>query len=255
MHPYLNHGLPIALAHRGGAAEWPENTYEAFAGSYDLGFRYIETDVHLSADGVIVAFHDLNLERVGSTKSKIGDLDWEQLNSIRINQQGRIPSMAELFEQFPDMRFNIDMKSDEVITPLIDLIREFDAFDRVCLASFHDRRIKLARSLAGASLCTSAGRLSVAAHVLRSFGWNTRSKFATAPQFDLLQVPLKRYGTTVFSPRFMRQAKLEDIKVHVWTIDDPRQMHQLLDMGVAGIISDRPSILKQVFIERGIWPG
>lgn len=262
LHPYLDTTGPIALAHRGGAEEWPENTFEAFAGSYDLGLRYIETDVHLTSDGVIVAFHDLDLTRLGNIKGRIADTTWQQLSAIRVKGQGRIPSLEELLDQFPDMKLNIDMKSNQVVRPLVDLIRDYDAFDRVCLASFHDQRIQTARALAGEELCVSAGRISVAKHVLRSYGVLPRSKsllqaassIEHAKGYEILQVPLKRYGTKVFSKRFLTQALLENKLVHVWTINDADTMHQLLDMGVAGIISDRPTLLKQVFIERGIWP-
>jgi glycerophosphoryl diester phosphodiesterase len=262
LHPYLDTTGPIALAHRGGAEEWPENTFEAFAGSYDIGLRYIETDVHLTSDGVIVAFHDPDLRRLGNIQGKIADTTWQQLSSIRVNGQGRIPSLEELLREFPDMRLNIDMKSNQVIGPLVDLIRNCDAFDRVCLASFHDQRIHMARALAGAELCVSAGRISVAKHVLRSYGVLPKSKSLSQPSnpdghvkgYEILQVPLRRYGTKVFSKRFLAQALLEKKLVHVWTINEAAMMHELLDMGVAGIISDRPTLLKQVFIERGIWP-
>jgi glycerophosphoryl diester phosphodiesterase len=261
LHPYLDTTGPIALAHRGGAEEWPENTFEAFAGSYELGLRYIETDVHLTSDGVIVAFHDLDLHRIGNIKGAIAGTTWQQLRSIRVNGQGRIPSLEELLMQFPDLRLNIDMKSNQVVDPLVDLIRECDAFDRVCLASFHDHRIARARALAGDKLCVSAGRISVAKHLLRSYGVLPRSKPLSQSAnpaehvkgYEILQVPLRRYGTKVFSKRFLDQALLENKLVHVWTINDAVTMHELLDMGVAGIISDRPTLLKQVFMERGIW--
>lgn len=263
LHPYLDTAGPIALAHRGGAEEWPENTFEAFAGSYDLGLRYIETDVHLTCDGVVVAFHDPDLHRVGKLKDKIADTSWQQLSSIRINGNSRIPSLEELLNQFPDMKLNIDMKSNQVVGPLVDLLRDYDAFSRVCLASFHDQRIRTARALVGQELCVSAGRISVAKHVLRSYGVLPKSKSPSAQfnpiedvnSYEILQVPLKRYGAKVFSKRFLDQALLENKLVHVWTINDADIMHELLDMGVAGIVSDRPTLLKQVFIERGLWPS
>lgn len=251
-HPFLNSQGPIAFAHRGGARTWPENTMEAFAGCYELGFRYMETDVHLSKDGVVVAFHDPRLDRVSNVDGNIADKDWQELSEIRINGLGRIPTLQQLFQQFPDAKFNIDMKSDQVIQPLIELILEYGALDRVCLASFHDKRIRRARQLVGqvinGELCTSAGRLAIARYVGRSKGL----PFANIDS-QVIQVPLRRYGLTVFTERLLKQAHRDQKLVHVWTIDEPQEMHRLLDLGVDGLMTDEPSLLKQVYIERGIW--
>lgn len=253
-HPYLQTQAPIAFAHRGGARTWPENTIEAFAGCYELGFRYMETDVHLSADGVVVAFHDPRLDRVSDVAGDIADKNWAELSEIRINRIGRIPTLQQLLEQFPDAKFNIDMKSDQVIEPLIELLQQFNALDRVCLASFHDKRIRRARQLVSQmgskhGLCTSAGRLAIARYVGRSKGL----PFANIDA-EVIQVPLRRYGLPVFSERLVEQAHRDQKLVHVWTIDEPEEMHRLLDLGVDGLMTDEPNLLKQVFIERGIWP-
>ena len=251
-HPYLDVTGPIPFAHRGGAREWPENTIEAFAGAYELGFRYLETDVHLSADGVVVAFHDPLLDRVADAAGGVRDLDWPELAEVRINESGRIPSLEYLLEQFPDARFNIDMKSDEVVEPLVKLVSELGAMDRVCLASFHERRIRKARSIAGAELCTSAGISIVAANVFRSL----RIPMPLG-RAHVMQIPIRRYGVKVATQRFIDTAHALGKVVHVWTIDEPEEIHRLLDMGVDGIMTDKPSVLKSVFEERGIWkqPG
>ena len=247
-HPYLERLSPIPFAHRGGAAEWPENTMEAFGGAYRMGYRYVETDVHLSADGTIVAFHDTGLERVGGMQREIADMTWDQLQRIRINGTGRIPTLSWLLTEFPDIKLNIDMKSDAVVEPLISLISEFDAFDRVCFASFFERRVVRVTEIAGDHACISSGRGGVIRHVLRSF------KLPVAlTSTQILQVPMVRYGVRVLTRRFIELAHQHGKVVHVWTIDDADEMRRLLDWGVDGIMTDRPRVLKSVFQERGIW--
>jgi glycerophosphoryl diester phosphodiesterase len=254
LHPYLNTHAPLAFAHRGGAGDWPENTMEAFTGAYKLGFRYLETDVHLASDGTIVAFHDAELGRVSEMKGRIAQLRWSEIQSIRVtnggNGAGRIPTMQELLIRFPDAKFNIDMKSDEVVLPLLKLIKDHRAFDRVCLASFYDRRIKQVATLSGEKCCTSAGRLATARSVFRGVGLSLPPS-----KSPVLQVPLYRYGVKVITQEFIDRAHKDGKKVHVWTIDDPQQIHWLLDIGVDGIMTDKPRVLKQVFVERNIWPG
>jgi len=248
LHPYLDTPHPIAFAHRGGAGEWPENTIEAFSGSYDIGIRYMETDVHLTADGEVIAFHDPSLDRVSDVEGEISAHSWREISRIRVNGIGQIPRMKDLLDIFPDARFNIDMKSDDVVAPLLNLIVEQNAQYRVCLASFHDSRISRARQIAGPELCTSAGRIGVARTVMRGLGLPL-----SRCNNLILQVPLSRYGVPVLTERFIRQAHSDGKLVHVWTIDDENEMHRLLDLGVDGIISDRPARLKKVFSERGIW--
>ena len=118
-HPYLAASGPIGIAHRGGAADEPENTIEAFRAAWELGYRYLETDVHLTSDGVVVAFHDPTLDRVSDRTGAISELPWADVGSARIEGRATIPSMQELFEEFPGARFNIDAKSDAVLEPLL----------------------------------------------------------------------------------------------------------------------------------------
>lgn len=253
-HSYLNTNLPIAFAHRGGAGDWPENTMEAFTGAYQLGFRYMETDVHLASDGTIVAFHDAELDRLSEMKGSIAGLKWADIKSIKVtnggNGTGRIPTMQELLIRFPDAKFNIDMKSNAVVLPLLQLIKDHQAFDRVCFASFYDHRVKQVANLAGADCCTSAGQLETARSVFRSVGISFPQSAS-----PLLQVPLHHYGIKIITQKFIDRAHKDGKKVHVWTIDDPQKMHALLDMGADGIMTDKPQVLKQVFEERGIWPN
>ena len=120
--PYLDHPGILAFAHRGGAGDAPENTLPAFALAADLGYRYFETDAHLTADGVVVAFHDDVLDRVTDGTGAIAHLPWADVAQARVGGQP-IPRMDELLETFPAARVNIDPKHDPVIAPLADLLQ------------------------------------------------------------------------------------------------------------------------------------
>ena len=247
-HPYLDVPGPIGMAHRGGAATAPENALEAFEEAYGLGYRYLETDAHLTRDGVVVAFHDATLDRVTDSTGAIAAIDWDQLSSVRVEGSGTIPSVAQLLDRLPDARFNIDAKSDAVVEPLVDLLDRHSAFDRVCVGSFSGRRLGRARRLAGDRLCTSAGPVEIARHVLRGRRVPVRVSAAHA-----LQVPVRTRRVEIVTPGFVQQAHADGLAVHVWTVDDPDEMHRLYDLGVDGIMTDRPDVLRAVMEQRGIW--
>ena len=146
------------------------------------------------------------------------------------------------------MKINIDPKDDNVVDPLVEVLREHDALDRVCLGSFSDRRLRRCRELLGPGLCTSAGPLAVSLVRLSSFGLPTGR-----PSAQCLQVPVRQGRIPIVDRRFVGHAHDRDLQVHVWTIDDPIEMHRLLDLGVDGIMTDQPSLLRSVLIEREDW--
>ncbi len=248
---YLDGDPPRAFAHRG----WHirelaglENSIPAFRRAYDEGFRYLETDVHATSDGQLVAFHDTTLARVTDRPGQVAQLPWNQVRQARIGGIEPIPLMADLLEEFPDARFNIDAKADPAVGPLADLIRRTGARDRVCLGSFSDRRIASLRAAVGPAVATSMGprevfRLVRAARLRRPF----RTSAVAA------QVPVSFSRLKIVTPPFLATAHRAGVEVHVWTIDDPDQMRGLLDLGVDGLMSDRPDLLRQVLTERGAW--
>jgi len=249
-HPYLDHPGPLAFAHRGGAEEYPENSLAAFAHAVALGYRYLETDVHLTADGVVLAFHDDSLDRVTDRSGPIAACTAAEVAEARIGGMEPIPTLDELLETFPDTRINIDPKDDRVVEPLVRTIERHRALERVCLGSFSGRRLTRCRRLLGPDLCTSAGPMGTVRCRLASLG------LATAPtDVDCLQVPVRQSGIPIVDRRFVDHAHRRGLQVHVWTIDDPDQMHRLLDLGVDGIMTDRPSVLRAVLVDRGAWHG
>ena len=117
-HPFLDTQLPIAFAHRGGASDAPENTMPAFARAIELGYTYLETDVHATRDGVLLAFHDDDLLRTCGVAGKISELDYSDVRIARVNGTEHIPLLQDLFDAWPNARINIDCKSDAAL--LID---------------------------------------------------------------------------------------------------------------------------------------
>ncbi len=243
-HPFLDWPGPIPFAHRGGASDAPENTMPAFEYAVGLGYRYVETDVHVTADGVLVAFHDEDLQRTCGRPGRIGELPWIEVRAARVHASAPIPLLEDLLGAWPDLRVNIDCKSDAAVNALVDILNRCAALDRVCVGAFSDARLRRIRRHLGADLCTSLGPRGVAALV---FGvpWHTAALAA--------QVPVTHNGRSVVNPRSVARGHRRGLQVHVWTIDDPEEMHRLLDLGVDGIMTDRPPVLKKVLTERGQW--
>src|SRR5215203_7343589 len=144
-HPYLDWDGPIPFAHRGGTSRHPENTLPAFEHAVRLGYRYLETDVHLTADGVLVAFHDTDLLRTCGHAAEIIDMAWADLAELRVDGREPIPLMRDLLDRWPDVRFTIDCKADAAVEALAQLIDATRSIDRVCIGAFSHRRLQRLR--------------------------------------------------------------------------------------------------------------
>ncbi|PKW28018.1 glycerophosphodiester phosphodiesterase family protein [Phycicoccus duodecadis] len=256
---YLAAPRPLALAHRGGARlaanAGLENTLSAFARAVAMGYRYLETDVHATADGQVVAFHDAALDRVTDAAGRIADLPWSAVREARVGGREAPPLLSELLEAFPEARFNIDVKADAALAPTVAVVRAHDAAARVCLGSFSPRRIRAARRALGPGVATAAGQIGTAA--LRfSPGVVSRLLHTPAP---VLQIPAEhRVGgrtVTLVTPGLLRRAHALGKHVHVWFHDgaseDAAEFHRLLDLGVDGIVADRIDVLADVLEVRG----
>jgi glycerophosphoryl diester phosphodiesterase len=243
-HPYLEWPGPIAFAHRGGASDNPENTMPAFQYAVDLGYTYLETDVHATSDGVLVAFHDPDLSRTCNRDGLINELPWSEVSQARVGGTEPIPLFEDLVGQFPSARFNIDCKADSALDGLVDSLRRLDCLDRVCLGSFSDRRLRRLRGEFGDALCSSLGPKQIAA--LKFVGrvpWGGQ----------IAQVPIRMKSLTIVTERSIRRAHELGLQVHVWTIDERTEMERLLDLGVDGVMTDRPKVLKDVLTARDAW--
>ena len=248
-HPFLDCPRPIPFAHRGGASDAPENTLAAFARAVELGYRYLETDVHATRDGVLMAFHDPDLRRTCGIPARIEDLDFCDLRNVRVDGSESIPTLDEVLGTWPNAMVNIDCKSDSAVGPLIKRLRSGNALDRTCIGSFSDRRLTAIRREFGDRACTSCGPREIAA--IRTGSWIGRTSSTMA---RAAQVPVRHGPLTILDRRFVDAAHRAGLHVHAWTIDDPAEMHRLLDLGVDGIMTDRPAVLLDILQSRGSWP-
>lgn len=250
VHPFLEHDGFLAFAHRGGASAVPENTLEAFADAVSLGYGYVETDVHVTADGRVVAFHDPDLSRTCGLPGRIEELDWDRVSKARVDGKAPIPLLEEILSSWPSLKVNIDCKADSALKPLVELLRRSDCLDRVCLGSFSDRRLDTLRAELGPSVCTSLGPRGVA----RLLGASVAARrIAVGLRAQAAQVPVKQGPIAVTTKRFVDTAHDMGLHVHVWTVDDPTEMERLIDLGVDGIMTDDCRALKEILVGRGLW--
>jgi glycerophosphoryl diester phosphodiesterase len=259
---FLDRSTPIPFAHRGGGGEAPENTLPAFEAAVAMGYRYLETDVHLTRDGALLAFHDSSLERLTDRAGRIGELTLAEVRDADAGYAfsldgGRtfpfrgtgvvVPTLEELLTRWDDVYLNIDAKADDTVAPLVALVSRLNALGRVCIGSFSDRRVARIRALARGRICSSMGQVATALAFAAS-----RSGRMPGFHADCLQVP-QRWGRLRIDRRFVIAAHRAGLPVHVWTVDDESEMELLLDLGVDGIMTDRPLVLKRVLESRGMW--
>lgn len=250
-HPYLAGDGPVLLAHRGGSTEVVENSLAAIEHTRRLGVTYLETDAHATRDGVVVLHHDANLGRLTGVRAEIADLTWRELSSIADHSGSPPVRLDEALASFPELRFNVDAKSDDVVAPLAELARR--NLERIGLASFSDTRLARIRALAP-GVSTSTGQRETARLVALSRlprGAALAARRPLAP--TCLQVPLRHRGIPVVTARLLDLAHSLGLEVHVWTVDDPAEMVRLLDLGVDGLVTDVPSTAIRVLGARGPW--
>ena len=245
-----------AFAHRGGAFYEPnlyrENSMHAFKQAVALGYRYLETDVHATRDGVLLAFHDRVLDRVTDHTGLIADLTYPQVSEARIHGIDPIPKLSELLAEFPDARFNVDAKSSTAVALLVSTIEEYEAYDRICVASFGIRRLYELRRRLGWRVPSAASALGIAAN--RFAPWLTWALNTSAPVLQMpMSLPVQGRRLIVLTPALVEAVHRAGKKVHIWTVDDSETMEMLIDAGVDGIFTDRIDTLKDVLLKRGLW--
>ncbi|MEO5709897.1 MAG: glycerophosphodiester phosphodiesterase family protein [Nocardioidaceae bacterium] len=250
----------LAFAHRGGAHHPDvvglENTLVAFDHAVKLGYGYLETDVHLTADGVLLAFHDHVLDRVTDRRGAIATTSYDDLTDALIGGREPIPRMADLLEHFAGACFNVDLKSDRAVPALAELVERTAAHARVCVGSFSEARLRMFRRLVSRPVATSFGPVGVG---VSRFAPGVLAGVLLRGRGDALQVPhrlpARLGGGTVVTERFVARAHQRGKPVHVWTVDEPDEMRLLLDLGVDGLMTDRTDLLRDVLVERGQWRG
>lgn len=251
-YPFLEHQGILAFAHRGGAGDHPENTMPAFEAAIRLGYRYLETDVHATRDGVLLAFHDDRLDRVTDRQGYIAELDYAEVAKARVDGLHPIPRFDELLAAWPDIRINVDPKADKSVLPLVEMLNGMKAVGRVCVTSFSGRRTRYIREALGSGLCTGLGPVGTIR--LRLSSWSGPLKGAWGSFSEgCAQIPVVQNGITLVDRALVDRAHEAGLQVHVWTIDDPDEMKRLVDLGVDGLMTDQPAVLKQVLSECGLW--
>lgn len=244
----------LAFAHRGGARHPDlvglENTLLAFRHAYDLGYRYLETDVHATRDGHLVAFHDPDLGRVTEHHGVIESLSLAEVLETRVAGRELVPRFEELVEELPEARFNVDLKSPGAVEPLADLVRRMGLEGRVVVSSFSHGRTQDFRRASRGRVATGATPPEIARFILlpaAAAGWRLD------PTVAALQVPVRRRSLPVTTPRLVRRAHACGVQVHVWTVDEPEEIERLLGWDVDGLMTDRTDVLKRVLVQHGRW--
>ena len=202
MHPFFQDFTFFGFIHRGGDETKTENTLEAFEYSSDLGFVFMETDVQATKDGHVVIFHDASLKRMAGINKTIKELSLNDVRSIDLINGGKIPLLSETLESFPELRFNIDIKTEEALEDSVRIVKEMNSLNRTCLASFSSFRFKRIRNLAGPEACTSSGQMDIFKFMCRSVG----IKFIKS-KGHCARITLTLGGVPVLTKNFIEVAK------------------------------------------------
>ena len=253
-HAFLTGPYPRAFVHRGwhyGELAGMENSLTAFRRAVAEGYHYLETDVHATSDGVVVVHHDAVLDRTTDQRGAVARLPWQVVRTAKIGGREPVSRLEDVLEELPEALFNIDVKAERAIEPLIGVLRRTKALRRVCVASFSEARLARVRRSAGEEVLTSMGTRAIA----RLWASGRLPRFVTSRRGHqrLAQVPARQGRLTVVDKRLVAAARRRGIEVHVWTIDEPTQMHELIDLGVDGLMTDRPAVLRDVLRSRGLW--
>ena len=250
--PYFDPPLPHRLAHRGATlgGQFDENTWLAFAAALGQGATHIETDVQVTSDGIAVLFHDDDLLRVGATpltpgKKLVSEYDFETISSMRLARGGRISSLESTLTEFPETKFNLDVKTAAGIAAVAKVINAKDAHDRVLISSFSDRRRQATLALLNLSVATGAGSLVLLKSwfAVRSARFIGRRQAVRLLQgalrgVDAIQAPLKSGPFRFDRADFIRSARALGVAVHFWVINDSETAERLLALGASGFVSD-----------------
>ncbi|NND04216.1 MAG: glycerophosphodiester phosphodiesterase [Acidimicrobiia bacterium] len=255
--PYLSLEHPIRFAHRGSRVLWPENTVYAFERAVAMGYRYIETDVRISKDGHVVVFHDETLERTTDSRGKVSDWHLDELRKLDaafhfdhegghpLRGQGvRISSLADVFAEFPDVYFNIDLKGPNLEWPVADVIRQAGREDSVMIGSFVGLRTARFRRITNGAVATSAGPRDT----IMMWAASRRGRFVRRP-VEAYQIPFN-YKSLPIDQKYVDAIHNSGAQVHFWTVNEKPDMHRLLDLGADGIVTDRPDALNEVLAVR-----
>jgi glycerophosphoryl diester phosphodiesterase len=253
---------PVNLAHRGASARAPENTLEAFRAAVEAGAGGLELDVHMTLDGEIVVIHDPTVDRTTNGSGDVAQMTLGEIQALdagyRFSPDGdstypyrglRVPRLAEVYEEFPGVPVNIEIKRAQpgVEEAVLEVIRDAGAASRTLVASNRHEVVRRFRRISGGSISTAASRREIAHFYVLS---RLRLERLYRPAYDALQVPPEHRGMKVVTPRFLEAAHDRGVRVDVWTINEPDEMRRMLDLGADGVMTDCPEELVRVLGER-----
>ena len=232
----------IGLSHRGNSKNFIENSFEAFNSVIQMGYKYIETDLRITLDKEVIAFHDPDLKRLFNLDLQVKDLTFEEIAGLFKEKECRLLTLEDALKKFPDIYFNIDLKIKEVIQDSIKVVADMNAFNRVCFASFHSGHTEKV--------------LKHNQNAMVSMGLKDVALFKFFKAYDknikIMQIPLKWKGIKILTRNLIQNADKNNLLVHVWTINDRKTINNLIDLGVNGIITDEPELLMETMKERDL---
>ena len=247
--PYFDGQTPRVIAHRGFPAGQAENTIGAFRAAVEVGADILETDVHLSKDGQVIVAHDSHLSRVAGLPGLVSDYTASELAAIDLGFGEGFPTLVEALEAFPGAKFNIDVKVPEVVDPFVDVVSQMKVHDRVLVASFDETsRSRAVQGLPGVVSSATSGHIIEGR--LRSWLGLSGATWTMPSEIRAVQVPPTHWGMALVTPSFVRMVHRKGLEVHVWTINEARDMARLLDMGVDGIVTDRADLAVEIVAKR-----
>ena len=233
---------------------WPENTMLAFSAAVEIGARHIETDVRVSADGVVHCIHDASVDRTTNASGPFSQYTSQEIAALdagfgHATAEGypfrsvgaRIPTFEELASSFSNVQVVVELKEDAVVEPMANLVRTLDIGERLIVGSFSDARLARFRELTDGAVPTSVGSTRARSWLLASRVGQSLSGPGSA-----LQLPLQRRGVRVVDRKLVAAAHDRGLQVHVWTINEPDRMQELIEIGVDGIVTDRIDLLLEV---------
>jgi len=243
--------VTIVYAHRGAAAERPENTLASFWRALELGADALETDVHLTADGVPVATHDAHGGRIAGVKRAIAEVSLDEIRSwdagyVFVDARGerpfvgqghRVATLEELLAELPKVRLNVDLKADtpELVARFLDVVRRHRAEDRVVAASFHGGPLRRLRDAGW------RGEMALARFEFAGAWLVPRVLHRSYPPGTRAQIPTHVGPFSLSSTRVVAKLRALGLAIDYWTINDPRDAERLVALGADGIMTDDPA--------------